>query len=174
MRRQKYTDIKGEGIFINRQFTKFCLRAINDDVGLYIPEEFIDMPEEIQLMKFPSVNRPQRIFTSLDGSVNFAFSIVDYQIPDTQIESLAEQMEEVIRKSNPAAIFIKTISQPLLAGVLSVCSTLKITASMSRCITCSALLPLTTEPCTEHLSALTVTPMTGRRQLGRHLKQLQK
>lgn len=116
LRRQKYTHIKGEGIFINRQFTKFCLRAINDDVGLYIPEEFIDMPEEIQLMKFPSVNRPQRIFTSLDGSVNFAFSIVDYQIPDTQIESLAEQMEEVIRKSNPAAIFYQDDQSTLVSG----------------------------------------------------------
>lgn len=43
------------------------------------------MPEEIQLMKFPSVSRLQRIFTILVGSVNFAFSIVDNQIPNTKI-----------------------------------------------------------------------------------------
>lgn len=107
LQRLKYTDIEGEGVFINDRFVKFCLRGVNNDVKLYIPEEFIDMPEEIQLMKFPSVSRPQRIFTSLDGSVNFTFSFVDVQTPDSQIESLTMQMKEIIHKSNPAAVFYK-------------------------------------------------------------------
>ena len=67
-------------------------------------------------MKFPSVSRPQRIFTSLDSSVNFAFSIVDHQIPDTQVKSLAEQMEAVICKSNPAAIFYQNDQSVLVSG----------------------------------------------------------
>lgn len=67
-------------------------------------------------MKFPSVSRPQRIFTSLDGSVNFAFSILDDQIPDDQIESLTEQMEEVLCKSNPAAVFNQEVSASLTSG----------------------------------------------------------
>lgn len=116
LRRQKYTDIKGKGVFIKGQFIKFGLRAINDNVELHIPEDFIDMPEEIQHMKFPSVSRPKRIFTSLDGSVNFAFSIVDNQIPDNQIESLTGQMEKVIRKSNPAAVFYMDALESLASG----------------------------------------------------------
>lgn len=51
LHRQKYTDIKGEGVFINEKFTKFCLKAVNNDVELYIPEEFIHMPEEMQIRK---------------------------------------------------------------------------------------------------------------------------
>lgn len=120
IRRQKHTDIKGEGVFINGQFIKFGLRAINDNVELYIPEEFIDMPEELRFMKFPSVNRPQTIFTSLDDSVNFTFSIVDNHIVDSQIESLMEQMVEVIRKSNPAAVFYQEASE-ILPNEHSIC-----------------------------------------------------
>lgn len=114
--RRKYTDIKAQGVLINGEFIKFCMRTIDDNAELYIPEDFIDMPEEIQLMKFPSVNRPQKIFTSLDGSVNFAFSIVENQISDNQIESLTEQMEEVISKSNPAAVFYQEVSESLANG----------------------------------------------------------
>lgn len=43
--------------------------------------------------------------TSLDGSVNFTFSLVDQQISEEQIEPLTLQMQEIIRKSNPAAVF---------------------------------------------------------------------
>lgn len=116
LRRQKYTDIKGKGVYINGQFTKFRLREVHDDVVLYIPEEFIDMPKEMQLMKFPSVSRPQRIFTSLDGSVNFTFSLVEQHISDEQIEALAIQMKETISKSNPAAVFYQEEIQPLATG----------------------------------------------------------
>lgn len=85
-------------------------------VKLYIPEEFIDMPMEIQLMKFPSVSRPQRIFTSLDSSVNFTFSLVEQYISDEQIEVLAKQMKEIIRKSNPAAVFYQEKIELLACG----------------------------------------------------------
>lgn len=61
MRRMKYTDIKGEGVYINNRFTKFSARCVNDYAELYLPEEFIEMPEEMQIMKFPSVCRPQKI-----------------------------------------------------------------------------------------------------------------
>lgn len=114
--RYKYANIKGEGVFINDKFVKFCLRDVNDMVKLYIPEEFIDMPMEIQLMKFPSVSRPQRIFTSLDSSVNFTFSLVEQYISDEQIEVLAKQMKEIIRKSNPAAVFYQEKIELLACG----------------------------------------------------------
>lgn len=117
--RLRYTDIKGEGVFINGKFMKFGPRKINDNVELYIPEDFIDMPEEIRLMKFPSVFRPQMILTSLDGSINFTFNIVEDQASD-QIESLTAQMKEVVQKSNPAAIFYQE-EYELLEGGTPVC-----------------------------------------------------
>lgn len=116
LRRQKYTDIKGEGVFINNQLVKFGARTVNDRVELYIPEAFIDMPEEIKLMKYPSVSRPQCIYTSLDGSVNFAFSLIDQSTPDSQVVSLTAQMMEVIHKSNPAAVFDQEASELLVSG----------------------------------------------------------
>lgn len=114
--RYEYANIKGEGVFINDRLTKFSERPVNECVKLYIPEEFIEMPKEIQLMKFPSVSRPQRIFTSLDSSTNFTFSIVEQQTPDEQTEALAIQLKEIIRKSNPAAVYYQEESEWLANG----------------------------------------------------------
>lgn len=116
LRRNKYKDIKGEGVFINDQLVKFCLRNINNGTALYLPEDFIDMPEEIKLMKYPSVNRPQRIITSLDSSVNFVFSLVEQQMSDDQIKSLTDQMKELIHKSNPSVVFYREDREILDAG----------------------------------------------------------
>lgn len=112
----KNTDIKEAGVFINDRLTKFSARPVNEYVELYIPEEFIVMPKEMQLMKFPSVSRPQRIFTSLDGSVNFTFSLVEQCISDEQIETLAMQMKEIICRSNPAAVYYQEETEHLASG----------------------------------------------------------
>lgn len=114
--RLKYTEIIGESVFINDKFENFALRKVNDNVQIYIPEEFIDMPEKIKCMKFPSVYRPQRIFTSQDGSVNFAFSLVDTQTPDNQIGLLAMQMKTIIGISNPATVFYLEECECLVSG----------------------------------------------------------
>lgn len=78
-RKHKFTNIE-DGLFIGDMFVKFSARDILEGIECLIPEEFIDMPEEVQLMKYPSVSRPQRILTSLDSRVNFAFSLLKENI----------------------------------------------------------------------------------------------
>lgn len=106
-RNQKYRDITADGVYIGDSFVQFHSRKIFERLELYIPESFIEMPEEILLMKYPSVNRPQIVLTSLDCSVNFAFNYIQEKISGDQVEDLAAQMQEMIRKSNPAAVFYK-------------------------------------------------------------------
>ena len=127
-RRLKYTDITGEGVFISDVFVTFGPREILGAARLYIPDTFIEMPKEVQRMKFPSVSRPQVILTSLDSSVNFAFSLVDIRTPDSQIGTLTLQMKETLKTANPAAVFYIEESELLDSGARSVCLILKILA----------------------------------------------
>lgn len=114
--RLKYTDITGEGVFISDVFVTFGPREILGAARLYIPDTFIEMPKEVQRMKFPSVSRPQVILTSLDSSVNFAFSLVDIRTPDSQIGTLTLQMKETLKTANPAAVFYIEESELLDSG----------------------------------------------------------
>lgn len=111
-RKQKFTNIE-EGLFIGDTFVKFSARDILEGIECLIPEEFIDMPEEVQLMKYPSVSRPQRILTSLDSRVNFTFSLLKESIPEEQMEDLTAQLKELIHKTNPAAVFYREDAKEL-------------------------------------------------------------
>ena len=107
MRRdQAYSDIKGEGIFIRDQLIRFSPKVVLERLELYLPEGFIEMPEEFAAMKYPSVNRPQMILTSLDGSTNFAFNLLtEGDVPYERIGGLAGQMKGLLRRSDPSYVF---------------------------------------------------------------------
>lgn len=117
-RRKKFTDIKSDGVYIEDRFINFTPRKIFDTVDIYIPDEFIDMPEEIQLMKYPSANKPQVILTSLDVSVNFAFNLIEDRIEEEQLKDLSAEMAKMIQKVNPAAMIYEEKSGRLSNGHL--------------------------------------------------------
>ena len=115
-RDQKYTDIRGEGLYINDRFIRFCPRQIYDMINIYMPEEFIEMPREIQMRVYPSINRPQIILTSLDCCVHFAFNLIHDKVTKEQLPDLVVQIENIIKKLNPSIEIQQDIESTLPNG----------------------------------------------------------
>lgn len=101
-----YADIKGEGIFVQDRLVRFSPRVVLERLELYLPDGFIEMPAELAAMKYPSVDRPQMILTSLDGSTNFAFNLfTDGNVPLERVGELTGQMKELLHRSDPSSVF---------------------------------------------------------------------
>ena len=105
-RNQEYRDIRGDGIFIHDHLTRFVPNVIFEQLELYLPEDFIKMPDEFAALKYPSVNRPQKILTSLDGCTNFAFNLfTETPVPAEDVDKLAKKMKTMLQHSNPSLVF---------------------------------------------------------------------
>lgn len=67
-----------EGYYINGKLEKFIKTELFDkQVTAFLPESFVDMPEQICVLKYPSLSHPQIIKTDLACYVNFLFNRLD-------------------------------------------------------------------------------------------------
>lgn len=106
IRNQEFTDIETTGIYIQDKLVFFVRQYMFEDgLVVLIPEEFIDMPASVSRLKYPSVDRPKIIKTSLDGTVNFVFNRIEQPIIREQVEELAGQLKQVLRTTNPRMKF---------------------------------------------------------------------
>ncbi|MTK06693.1 MAG: hypothetical protein F8N38_06385 [Hungatella sp.] len=97
--------IKEQGVYIGEEYINFQPVNILDKISIHLPETFIDMPEEIKKMKYPSDNRPEVIKTSLNTNVNFAFNWLDKKNYINQEEDLVLQLKSVLLRTNPSFVF---------------------------------------------------------------------
>lgn len=117
VRNQQFKDIETTGIYIHDKLTKFSKNYLfNDRIVAFIPTDFIDMPEAIYQMKYPSVNRPDIIKTSLDTTVNFSYKWFDQKIEYRRMEELAEQLKQVLKTANPRIKFGREEAVDTLSG----------------------------------------------------------
>ena len=65
-----------DGYYISGKLETFT-KAIyfNDSVSIYTPSSFIDMPDEIKEIKYPTSFRPEIIKTNLAGDINFSVNV---------------------------------------------------------------------------------------------------
>lgn len=99
------TDIK-KGVYIKDDFIQFEeFKLFNDSMSILLPNNFVDLPENMKKIKYPSEQRPQIIKTSLDTSVNFCFSLLPLPITNEQTKDAIKQFKTVIKRVNPAYIF---------------------------------------------------------------------
>ena len=81
-------------------------------VFVYLPKSFVDMPDQVKELKYPSAFRPQIIKTNLDSSVNFAFNIFEHSTGSNEgVEIIANGFRTALRQSNPAITFHQTVSK---------------------------------------------------------------
>lgn len=88
-------------------------------MSILLPVSFVDMPQKIARLKYPSEQRPQIIKTDLLGSTNFAFNLFDKAIKPVQMQSAADGMKSILKKVNPANIFYESGTEPLGETMLS-------------------------------------------------------
>lgn len=76
MERLKHTTLE-TGIYVGDDLITFTQIMLPETkIHLYLPEQFIVMPNLVKDMKYPSKNAPDLIITSLDSMVNFGFNIL--------------------------------------------------------------------------------------------------
>ena len=100
-RREKYAKYSTleTGIYIKDELVEFEPRDIPElNINASLPKTFVRMPLSIAKIKYPSETRPQMIFTSLDTTVNFTFSVYPQDVPLDQVKRVAEQMKAMLKK----------------------------------------------------------------------------
>jgi hypothetical protein len=105
MKALQTANIKEQGIYIGEEYFKFQSVHIFDNVSIYLPESFIEMPDKIRKMKYPSDNRPDVIKTNLNTNINFAFNWLENLNCINQGEELSGQIKDVLIKTNPSFVF---------------------------------------------------------------------
>lgn len=104
-KKSKYNSLES-GMYIKDEIIHFKeVQVLDDKVSIMLPDTFVDMPQEIAKIKYPSEQRPQVIKMNSDTSVNFTFSLYDITFNERQIESALSQFQGIIHKVNPAFIF---------------------------------------------------------------------
>lgn len=123
LRRKKKAEeanIHEEGVPIKGDLITFQeMLLFHEKMSIWLPESFVDMPQKIARLKYPSEQRPQIIKTDLLGSTNFAFNLFDQAIKPNQMESAADGMRTILKKVNPANIFYENATEPLGETMLS-------------------------------------------------------
>lgn len=84
----------------------FCEQLyFNDTVSIFLPEHFIELPDEIKKVKYPGEGRPQVIRTIPAGGVDFGINLLPLEGSDAMTEDFGNQMYTFTRNMRPAEIY---------------------------------------------------------------------
>lgn len=102
LERLKHTTLK-TGIYVGDELITFTKMDIPDtEISMYLPEQFIIMPDMVKEMKYPSQNAPDLVVTSLDSMVNFAFNVLPVVLEAGDTEIMSSQFQNALSNVNPS------------------------------------------------------------------------
>ena len=91
------------GIYVEDELVTFTKIILPDTkISIFLPEQFIVMPDMVKDMKYPSKNAPDLVVTSLDSKVNFGFNILPVLMEAGDTEELSRQFQNAIHNVNPS------------------------------------------------------------------------
>ena len=95
-----------KGYYIEGRLETFSKEQYFDDLlSIYIPESFIDMPDEIKEIKYPTNFRPEIIKTNLAGDVNLSISLIKVS-EDTEVKTLVTDFKSLLSKAHNGIKFL--------------------------------------------------------------------
>ena len=96
-----------DGYYISGKLETFTKALyFNDSVSIYSPSSFIDMPDEIKEIKYPTSFRPEIIKTNLAGDVNLSLSLLE-EGKDADIETLLSDLRSLLSKAHKGIRFLE-------------------------------------------------------------------
>ena len=96
-----------DGHYISGKLETFTKALyFNDSVSIYSPSSFIDMPDEIKEMKYPTKFRPEIIKTNLAGDINLSLSLLE-EGKDADIETLQRDLRSLLSKAHKGIKFLE-------------------------------------------------------------------
>ena len=100
--RRRYMTLE-TGIYVDDELITFAQTTLPDTrIQLYLPEQFVTMPDQVRDMKYPSRNAPDFIVTSLDTTVNFGFNVLPVRLEEGDTKAMSIQFQEALRNINPS------------------------------------------------------------------------
>ena len=95
------------GYYIEGRLETFSKEQYCDNLlSIYIPESFIDMPDEIKEIKYPTNFRPEIIKTNLAGDVNISISLIKVS-EDTEVKTLVTDFKNLLSKAHNGIKFLE-------------------------------------------------------------------
>ena len=95
------------GYYIEGRLETFRKEHYFDNLlSIYIPESFIDMPDEIKEIKYPTNVRPEIIKTNLAGDVNLSISLLKVS-EDTEVKTLVTDFKSLLSKAHNGIKFLE-------------------------------------------------------------------
>ena len=96
-----------DGYYISGKLETFTKALyFNDSVSIYTPSSFIDMPDEIKEIKYPTNFRPKIIKTNLAGDINLSLSLLEGG-KDADIETLLSDLRSLLSKAHKGIRFLE-------------------------------------------------------------------
>ena len=96
-----------DGYYISGKLETFTKALyFNDSVSIYTPSSFIDMPDEIKEIKYPTNFRPEIIKTNLAGDINLSLSLLE-EGKDADIETLLSDLKSLLSKAHKGIRFLE-------------------------------------------------------------------
>lgn len=94
---------------IGKRYYEFEQQSFYEDqLSLYLPNDFQEMEQQIRSIKYPYEQRPEVIKTNEDGSINFTFKKINQPMQDDLVEKLITGMKTMLQKSNPSHVFYES------------------------------------------------------------------
>ena len=95
------------GYYIEGRLETFRKEQYFDDLlSIYIPESFIDIPDEIKEIKYLTNFRPEIIKTNLAGDVNLSISLLKVG-EDMEIKTLVTDFRNLLAKAHNGIKFLE-------------------------------------------------------------------
>ena len=95
------------GYYIEGRLETFSKEQYFDKLlSIYIPESFIDLPDEIKEIKYPTNFRPEIIKTNLAGDVNLSISLINVS-EDTEVKTLVTDFKSLLSKAHNGIKFLE-------------------------------------------------------------------
>lgn len=110
LERLKHTTLE-TGIYVGDELITFTnITLPQTKIHIYLPEQFIVMPDLVKDMKYPSKNAPDLIITSLDSMVNFGFNILSVSMEEGDTKVMSSQFQNALRNVNPSIKIKKQVN----------------------------------------------------------------
>jgi len=89
-----------EGYYISGRLETFSREKYFEGlVSAYVPDSFINMPDEVKEIKYPTNFRPDIIKTNLSGDIDLSFSLLT-NVEKIDVEVMAVDFINLLRKSH--------------------------------------------------------------------------
>lgn len=115
LKKSKYMSLES-GCYIRGKILKFLPTNMFDTFSIYLPDTMRIMPEELARIKYPSEFRPDKIYTTLDLSINIGFSILWNKLQTKDVKKVAERMISAIQRSNSDYQFYELVDIKKISG----------------------------------------------------------